>query len=280
MSALLAPSRRTLPIRRLGAPASASPGPVANATLAWRDDLTATVARFGIRPDDGTTGGPFEAGQYMTVSLEVDGRVVSRPYSPASPPSERDIELLVRLVPGGELTPALWRTKAGDRLRIGRPKGLFRLDRGDPRPHLLLGTGTGVAPLVAMAAAIDARPVPHPAVVLVHGVREPGELAYRDRLEQLARAEPWFHYLPVVSGPEVGGDGIPRAWSGRRGRIDAVLPDTLDARSIDPASTVAYACGSPAMIETVTGVLRRLGLPLSAIRSERYWSPQAARREP
>jgi len=143
--------------------------------------------------------------------------------------------------------------------------GLFLLTPDDARCHLLLATGTGVAPLVAMATALRSRgPVP-PRIVLVHGVREADELAYRDRLEAWARADPRIHYVPVVSG---AGD-----WPGRRGRIDAALPSIVDELALDPAGTVAYLCGSPGMIDGVSPALGDLGLAPTAIRSERYWDP-------
>jgi ferredoxin--NADP+ reductase len=246
---------------------------VANATIAWRDDLTATVARFGIRPDDGVPA--FQAGQYAALSLVIGGRVVQRPYSAATAstaaaaPADAEVEFLIRLVTGGALTPALWRARPGDRVRLGRPKGLFLLTPDDARCHLLLATGTGVAPLVAMATVLRSRgPVP-PRIVLIHGVREADELAYRDRLEAWARADPRIHYLPVVSG---AGD-----WPGRRGRIDAALPSIVDELAVDPAGAVAYLCGSPGMIEGVSAVLGDLGLAPAAIRSERYWDPSPPR---
>ena len=263
MSALLAPSRRTLPIRRLGAPARSAPEHEANASIAWRADLTATVARFGIRPDGGVPA--FEPGQYLALSLTIDGRDVQRPYSAVPASADAEIELLIRLVPGGAFTPALWRARPGDRIRIGRPKGLFRLEPGDGRTHLLLATGTGIAPLVAMAAALRARESRPSLMVVVHGVREPAELAYRDRL--LAWHGEHVRYAPVVSGTAPG-----TGWAGRRGRIDAGLPSIVGELGIHPSRAVAYLCGSPAMIDGVGGVLRDLGMAPEAVRSERYWT--------
>jgi ferredoxin-NADP reductase len=271
VSALLAPSRRTLPIRRLGAPASSTSALEANATIAWRDDLTATVARFGIRPDGGVPA--LEPGQYVALSMAVDGRVIQRPYSAASASTDTGIELLIRLVSGGALTPALWRARPGDRIRIGPPKGLFRLEPGDGRTHLLLATGTGIAPLVAMATALRARGAPPNRVVVVHGVRDPAELAYRDRLLAWQGADEQVRYAPVVSGAAAG-----TGWAGRRGRIDAALPSIVGELGIEPSKAVAYLCGSPAMIDGVGRVLRDIGVAPEAVRSERYWTAGPAAR--
>jgi ferredoxin-NADP reductase len=274
MTPLLAPNRRPLPPRRLGTPPRRQPAPgdrgrspgTPNATIAWREDLTATVARFGIRPDGGLPA--FEPGQYLTVGLLVDGRLVQRPYSVASSAGDEAIELLIRLVPGGLLTPRLWQHGVGDRVTLGRPKGLFRLEPDDARPHLLLSTGTGIAPLVAMASALRDRDRDVGRVVLVHGVRDASELAYRDRLEQWQRDDDRIRYVPVVSGPAPG-------WRGQRGRIPSVLGSIVESAGAEPASSVAYVCGSPGMIDDVTAALRELGLDPPAVRSERYWTPAA-----
>src|SRR4029078_213560 len=64
------------------------------------------------------------------------------------------LEFLIRLVPDGAFTPRLWALRVGDRLRIGRDKGLFTLRPGDLRTHLFVATGTGLAPFVAMVPSL------------------------------------------------------------------------------------------------------------------------------
>ena len=56
--------------------------PQYNASLVRREDMTESLAYFWVRFDGEPT--PFEAGQYMTIGVMVDGRIVQRPYSVAS----------------------------------------------------------------------------------------------------------------------------------------------------------------------------------------------------
>jgi ferredoxin--NADP+ reductase len=185
-----------------------------------------------------------------------------------------DLEFLVRLVPGGSLTPSLWRLVPGDRVRVGPPKGLFTLDPDDPRRHLLLSTGTGIAPLRSMLSSLLAplaargeRPSAHPPIV-VHGVASAPELAYRAELERLAHAGA-IVYVPAISRPDhPANDG----WTGRTGRLDGLVDAVADTAGIDPGSTVAYLCGNPAMIAAVEPRLAALGIPGDAIRTEQYWT--------
>jgi ferredoxin--NADP+ reductase len=251
-----------------------------NTRLGAREDLTPTVARLVVVPDDEV--GPFEPGQYFALGLSVDGRPLLRPYSTASPRgSKRHLEFLVRLVPDGAFTPRLWELRVGDRLWIGRPKGLFTLRPGDPRTHLFVATGTGLAPFVSMVETLlrdDAGGLPsgpsgtahvtETRAIVVHGVSHVAELAYRDRLERLASSPAGVRYLPVVSRPSHPDNA---GWRGLIGRLDAQLDAVCAAHRLDPAASVAYLCGNPEMIATAERILARRGFAPDAVVSEHYW---------
>jgi ferredoxin-NADP reductase len=254
------------------------PGLPPNATLTGRIDLTVTVARFVVRPDDGV--GAFEPGQYFALGLIVDDRPLLRPYSTSSAPdSPTELEFLIRLVPDGMFTPQLWALRIGDRLRIGRPKGLFMLRPADTRTHLFIATGTGLAPFLSMVGSLvrraadesgrsEDRALASPRAIVVHGVSRVDELAYRDRLEQLEAGRLGVRYEPIVSRPT---DPANAGWAGRTGRLAAQLEDVCAAHHLDPGSTVAYLCGNPEMIASAEGILADRGFASEAIVSEQYW---------
>ena len=236
-----------------------------NATVVARHDLTVSVARFTIRPDEPPPH--IEPGQYVALGMAVDGRIVQRPYSTATPAgAHAELEFLIRLVPDGTFTPRLWDLAVGDRLRLGRPKGLFTRIPGDRRTHLFIATGTGLAPFVAMTETLLLDPAP-PRVVVIHGVARVAELAYRDRFERLD-ADGRVTYLPSISRP---GDPSNAAWTGRTGRIDAILDEVCATHELASRDTVAYLCGNPEMIAAGERILSSRGFPDEAIRSEHYW---------
>ena len=144
---------------------------VPNATLIRRLDLTASVARFVVRRDGPAI--PHLAGQYLALGIWADGRLLQRPYSTASPPTaSAELEFLIRRVPHGALTPRLWDLPPGARLRLGPPKGLLTLDPRRDRAAVFAASGTGLAPIISMLAAIlegpiEARP---PRLIVLHGV--------------------------------------------------------------------------------------------------------------
>lgn len=238
-----------------------------NATLAGRVELTASVARFVVRPDGGRPA--FRPGQYMALGLTVDDRLLQRPYSTASAASgDGELEFFIRRVPGGALTPLLWELPVGARLRLGRPKGRFTLIPGDERVHLFLATGTGLAPFVSMLSELQARGRPA-RVIILHGVSYAAELGYRDRFERWRARGRSVTYVPSVSRPAAPGNA---GWNGRTGRLDAILGPVSDELAIDPQATVAYLCGNPEMIAAGERILAARGVPPDAIRSEHYWT--------
>jgi CDP-4-dehydro-6-deoxyglucose reductase len=193
----------------------------------------------------------YRPGQYLDVMLS-EGR--RRSFSIASAPSDgRLVELHVRRASKSGFTAQLFeRMQAGTLLRIEGPLGQFWLRSESPRPALMVGGGTGYAPLRAMLRQLiatgDRRPV-----TLYWGAAEASGLYENDWLERIARERPGFEYRPVLSG-EPSADA---PWGGRRGLVhDAVIADLDDLAGFD-----VYASGPPGLIEAVrTGFVER-GLP-------------------
>src|SRR4051812_48215577 len=117
-----------------------------NATLSARRDVTDALAIFYLALDESLVG--YRPGQYLSVGIEVGSGLVERPYSIVAIGADATrIELFVRRLPDGRFSNLLWSLAVGDRLSVGKPKGLFTLHEVDSRPRLMIGTGTGVAPL-------------------------------------------------------------------------------------------------------------------------------------
>jgi len=240
-----------------------------NATLVRREDQHESLAYFWVRFD----GDPvhFEPGQYMTIGVLADGRIVQRPYSVASSPAEAGAtgyELYIRLVNGGQFTPLLWRLPVGHRMRMIGPKGKFTLEPGDTRTHIFISTGTGNAPFVAMMKQCLLEGAPRRAVFL-NGVSYVADLGYRELVEGWQRTGEYpVIYEPTVSRPR---DPANAGWSGRVGRAEAVLADVLDDHGLTAGNSIAYICGNPDMILAAEELLAGRGFPEEQIRKELYW---------
>jgi len=237
--------------------------------VAERRDLTRDLWIVRLRTEEPI---PYLAGQYLTIGLLENDRLVERPYSAASAPEDREMEFFIEVVPGGKLTPQLHEVPVGGAVYLRRAaKGRFLLDESAGRPnHFMAATVTGIAPYAAMvrhtaAREADAGPPPF-RIAILHGASLATELGYRDELRTLAGARSWFQYIPTVSRP-----WLEPGWRGERGRVEDVARKYLDALGFAPHSTVAYLCGNPHMIRRMREVLERAGWERRFIREETYW---------
>ena len=191
----------------------------------------------------------FLAGQYVDILL-ADGR--RRGFSLANPPhADELLELHVRHVPGGFFTGFVFeRMKDKALLRFQGPLGTFFLREDSPRPIILIGGGTGFAPLKGIlehAFHIGLNRSLH----LYWGARAKMDL-YLDALPHRWEAEhPNFRYTPVLSEPRPED-----AWEGRAGWVhEAVAADYPDLSGYD-----VYMSGPPPMIEAAKLAFAAQGL--------------------
>lgn len=242
-----------------------------NATLVYREDVNADLAYFRVKLDNPAT--PFIPGQYMTIGVVTDEKMLQRPYSIASAPETADTlgyELFVRHVPVVRFTTALWRLRVGHRMRMIGPKGKFTMESDDSLTHLYVSTGTGIAPFLAKLRQVEIQGGPAPRkTILINGCSYQDELGYQGLLEGWAAdASRKLTYIPTVSRPD---DPRNAGWTGRTGRAEGIIKDVCKDLGLKPEKTVVYICGNPEMILNVERVLMDRGFPEFHVKKELYW---------
>ena len=115
-------------------------------------DESAEIFTLVLEPMDGWAG--FQAGQFVELSIDLDGRRLSRCFSICSSPSYFEqtgrIELTIRIQDQGRVTPKLRSDlRVGKFIGISKAKGDFLLRQGD-RPLLLIAGGSGITPFRSM----------------------------------------------------------------------------------------------------------------------------------
>lgn len=255
-----------------------------NATVTKRIDVTPELIRLFVRPDQQLAR--FQCGQYVAIGLPgssprpahfpperepVQGdKFIKRAYSIASSPDEREqIELYIAVVPEGSLTSRLVLLKEGDRLFMNsKITGTFTLEGVEDSSRLVLvSTGTGLAPFISMIRTSEVWK-PERAVVVVHGVRYPSDLGYRDELAALCSSERAIQYHPVVSRAD-------HSWSGARGHVQSLFEGGTIA--LNPARDHVFLCGNPAMIDGMENALTARGFSVHSRKNpgnlhlEKYW---------
>jgi NAD(P)H-flavin reductase len=201
----------------------------------------------------------WRAGQYLTLHPEGGTGAHEGPlaYSIASACDGSEPARLTLAVGPGSGADVLATAGPGTRLEIDGPFGSFTLP-GAPGA-LLVGSGTGVAPLRAHVGEWLARPGSEP-VVLVVGARSEADLLWHAEFVARAQATPRFRYEPVLSQPS-------GAWTGRSGWVQAQLPELLPAL---PAAAVARVCGSKPMVDSCLTLLENLGISRTKLEAESY----------
>jgi CDP-4-dehydro-6-deoxyglucose reductase, E3 len=220
----------------------------------------------------------FEAGQYIDIMLPGGRR---RSFSIASPPHDsRLLELHVRKVAGGEFSARLFDEDTHSALlTVEGPLGQFVYrESRDAAPMLLIGGGTGIAPLLSILRHVLENGIDRDMTVY-WGVRNERDLYAHAILEDFAGraaaarpAQPRaarLHYVPVLSEPSP-------EWRGRRGWVhEAALQDIDDLDRYD-----VYAAGPPAMIEAVRHEFGRRGVAASRLFFDSFdYAPDALARQ-
>jgi len=227
------------------------------------EELTPTIKGIWIRLDAGQVL-DFQAGQY--INLNLPGELGVRAFSLANPPSPdcSEIELNIRLVPGGAGTGWIHgNLKVGDRVSFSGPYGRFFVHRSARMPSLFLAGGSGLSSPRAMILDLlqDAQPLP---ITLVYGARNQAELYYHDEFLALAGQHPQFTYVPVLSDEPAGSD-----WTGQRGYVHEAAKAHF---ANDFRGRKAYLCGPPAMIEACISTLMQGRLFERDIYTEKFFS--------
>ena len=205
--------------------------PKVSTTIIDKAQLNTQTLRLRLRPES-----PFEfqAGQFINLHRP-DGLI--RSYSIASLPGEGVIELHIELLANGQMSHWLHdKTSPGDQLNIDGAHGdCFYLGEKPQQNMLLIGTGSGLAPLWGIARA--ALEQGHQGEIhLFHGSRSAERLYLVNELKALAKQHQNFHYTPCLSGSDPQG-----LTAGRANEIALIQFPKLNGWGV-------YLCGHPEMV--------------------------------
>ncbi|MCW7539982.1 ferredoxin--NADP reductase [Aquabacterium sp. A7-Y] len=205
----------------------------------------------------------FQNGHFTMIGLKVNGKPLLRAYSVASANYEEHLEFFSIKVPDGPLTSRLQHLKEGDTILVGRkPTGTLLLDYLLPGKRLyMLATGTGLAPFLSVIRD------PHTyerfeQVVLVHGCRTVGELAYQDLITQEL---PGHEFLGELASQQLlYYPTVTREPFRNQGRITTLIENgklaaDLGVPQLDRENDRVMICGSPQMLKDLKQMLDERG---------------------
>jgi ferredoxin--NADP+ reductase len=220
----------------------------------------------------------FTPGHYTRLGLGSDEATVWRPFSMVSAATDEYLEFVAVLVPDGAFTQHLSKLRVGDPIRVDKAAfGFLTVDQLAPGRDLwMLASGSGLGPFLSILR--------DPAIwqnfrhlILVHSVRQPAELAYRQEIEQKTRTTDRgparLSYLPVVTrqpGATALGARLPQLLT------DGSLERVAGA-NIEVTGSRLMICGNPEMSRAIRQELisrkfasTRRGVP-GQMAFEKYW---------
>jgi NAD(P)H-flavin reductase/hemoglobin-like flavoprotein len=202
------------------------------------------IAVLTVRPD---TPIRYLPGQY--VALECPRRPrLWRSFAVANAPRpDGTLEFHVKAVPDGWLSRALvYRTGAGDHLRLGPPVGSMVADPTSGRDVVCVAGSTGLAPIKAIVEDMTGWDASRQVTVFV-GARHEDDLYDVESLEKLALDFPWLRVVSMVSG------GQPV------GAVDHVAEVFASGGAWDDHDV--YVCGPAELVRATLAQCHRLRLP-------------------
>jgi CDP-4-dehydro-6-deoxyglucose reductase len=232
------------------------------------DMVTPVIRALHLRPVD--TPLPYRAGQYALLG-DTDFRVPQRSYSVANAPRpDGGIMLLVTAVDGGETSTWAHRLRIGDNVLLEGPFGTFVTEPDRTGPALLLGAGSGLAPVRALAEAMTGAPVGAPAglsaeafvrrpVVLWHSARTGADTIERDVFEGWQRVVgPGFRFVLTLTRD-------PSARHHRR------IPASLGEEFAELHGWEVFAAGPSGFVTGCSAAARALGAAARDVHTEEFF---------
>jgi predicted ferric reductase len=203
-------------------------------------------------------GMTFTAGQFVWLTLgDSPYSLQQHPFSFSS--SARDSGRLgVTIKALGDYTASVGEVQPGTNAYLEGPYGAFTFPSDAPSGVFIAG-GVGITPIMSILRTMrdddDRRPV-----TLIYGTSELQRTLFADEIATL-RATLRLDVLHVFERPHAGWDG-PTGWITRE----------LLERALPPADSDYHAliCGPDPMMDIAEATLRRNGVPLSRMRSERF----------
>lgn len=220
----------------------------------------------------------FTAGQFARIGLMVNGELVVRAYSVVSSPFDENLEFFSIVVPDGAFTSNLQHLEVDDELYLDKTAyGYLTLARYQlPLAHdlWLLATGTGLAPFLSMLQDFETW-TKYQHIHLIYSVRSTAELAYVDRIQEIAESfgegHTGFKFVPIITRDPNATlhDRLPVLIE--NGELEKVV-----GLSLNPATSHVMLCGNPQMVEDTKDALKERGLTMNRrgegnIAVENYW---------
>jgi ferredoxin-NADP reductase len=210
-------------------------------------------------------GFQFKPGQYLDVALldppETDAEGNIRSFSIASAPE--DDHLLVATRMRDTAFKRVLRSAGPDlEVKMEGPMGSFTLHNNSAKPAVFLAGGIGITPFSSVIRHAAKARLPHH-LYLFYSNRRPEDAPFMNILNELAKANSNFRFIPTMTGTEKS----EKTWNGETGFINQdMLVRNLPALQ----GPIYYVAGPPAMVAAMRQMLIAAGVDEDDMRTEEF----------
>jgi ferredoxin-NADP reductase len=199
----------------------------------------------------------YKAGQFIEIGFP--GEELHRAFSISSSPTEPGVvDVTVRRLPDGRLSPRLCDAEVGQEFDVKGPFGVFTYVPGTFKDLLLVAGGTGVAPFRAFIKMVEDTGGTE-RIRLLYSVRSHDDIIYEDELKRWSEAGrvQVIYTATRETAPE---------WPHLRGRFQEEVVDVA-LKDMDP---MCYLCGPKEMLLQMQGWLLARGLDRKRVKREAW----------
>ncbi len=223
----------------------------------------------------------YQPGQFVTLELEINNKVVKRAYSISSTPSRPhslDITIKRATAPkdAPDAPPGLvsnWlhdNLQPGSQIKIGSPLGDFSCVEHPSSKILFISAGSGITPMMSMSRwLLDTNAGSN--IVFFHSARTVDDIVFRQELELMTSRYANFQLATTLtredSNPSLGG------------RVGRFSKSMLREIAPDFAERTVYVCGSEPFTQQVKAILGELEFPMENYYAESFGKPKKKKQE-
>ena len=211
----------------------------------------------------------YKPGQYLTLIVPFEGKMVRRTYSLCSSPySDEDLAITIKKISGGSISnwiPEI--LKVGDVVEVMEPMGSFttKIDPEQKRKIILFAGGSGITPLISIAKSVLFSE-PGSEVMLIYQNRNQESIIFREALNKMAIDNPTrFRIKNILSRPGTG-------WVGLEGRLSESLIKDILSNEETSGDVEFFLCGPASMMDTIEKTLETMGIEKRRIKRESFIS--------
>eukprot|EP00276_Gloeochaete_wittrockiana_P006238 CAMPEP_0184656218 /NCGR_PEP_ID=MMETSP0308-20130426/15984_1 /TAXON_ID=38269 /ORGANISM="Gloeochaete witrockiana, Strain SAG 46.84" /LENGTH=275 /DNA_ID=CAMNT_0027093219 /DNA_START=141 /DNA_END=968 /DNA_ORIENTATION=- len=205
--------------------------------------------RFGLPRPDMPLGLPI--GQHISLSANIEGKDISRPYTPTT--LDEDLghfDLVVKVYEKGQMTQYLDQMAIGNTIGVKGPKGRFQFKHNMKKSFGMIAGGTGITPCLQVVQAVLKDPLDTTEIRLIFANVSADDILLKSTLDKLAAEHSNFKVYYVVNQ-------APEGWTGG---VGFVSEDLIREFCFPPSEdTMMMLCGPPGMMKAMQGHLDTIG---------------------